>query len=289
MTVERVHELPPPPARPDDAHKGTFGRVLIVAGSTGMSGAAALAGLGALRGGAGLVSVAVPESILSVVAGIEPSFLTIPLPADDQGRISSEAADRLHEISTGMDAMAIGPGLGQSTDLAALVSELYRSRELPLVVDADGLNLLAHDGAGLGNHTAPRILTPHPGEFARLTGRSVAEIAARREGLAAEFAAEHGVVLVLKGAGTVVTGGGRLSVNPTGNNGMATGGAGDVLTGLITALLGQGMSAFGAAQLGVYLHGLAGDLAAGQLSAPGLIASDLPLFLGAAWQRWLSS
>ena len=278
-------DLPPLPERPADAHKGTFGRVAVIAGSRGMSGAAALAGLGALRGGAGLVFVCVPEGILPIVAGIEPSYLTVPLPEDDAGRIDSDGLSLIAERLAGMDAGAIGPGWGLSDRLGDLAAELYTKSPLPLVVDADALNALSDEPGRLSDHAGPRVLTPHPGEFSRLTGRSIDEIQRNRGQTASEFAAANDVVVVLKGAGTVITDGRDTFVNSSGNSGMGTGGTGDVLTGLIAALLAQGMQPLDAARLGAYLHGLAGDLAAAVHSEPGLIASDLPRYLGMAWIR----
>ena len=250
------------PDRPPDGHKGTFGHVLIIAGSRGMSGAAALAGCSALRGGAGLVTVAVPESIAPIVAGIEPSYLTLPLPEDADGRIVAGAAAVIEPRLKSVDAVAIGPGWGQSDALRLLAAELYRTLPGPLVVDADALNLLAGLSDPLQEHAGPRVLTPHPGEFARLTGRDTATIQRNREPLAREFASRHNVVLVLKGRRTIITDGATLHINPTGNSGMGTGGTGDVLTGLIAALLAQGLSPLDAARTGAHLHGLAGDLAA---------------------------
>jgi ADP-dependent NAD(P)H-hydrate dehydratase len=283
MTRQLITQLPTLPARPTDGNKGTFGRVLIMAGSRGMSGAAALAGLGALRGGAGLVYVALPREIQAIVAGIEPSFLTLGCPASIEGQFTEDALLRLEPQFSSCNAMACGPGWGQSEELQHMLGWLLQNVHLPMVVDADGLNLLAGNLEWLGASKAPRILTPHPGEFARLLESDVAAVQANRVELAVEFAARHHVILVLKGAGTVITDGQRVAINPTGNSGMATGGTGDVLTGLITALLAQGLAPFEAAQLGVYLHGLAGDLAAAELSQPGLIASDLPRYLGPAW------
>ena len=283
-----IDTLPPPPARPADGHKGTFGRVLIIGGSRGMSGAPSLAGLGALRGGAGLVFVAVPSEVLPIVAAIEPSYLTIPLATDEEhGCLSAEGLTGLRRACEGKEAIAIGPGLGLTRDTTLIVSTLYRELPQPMVVDADALNALAAQTEVLKQTTAPRILTPHPGEFARLLGTDIATVQSQREKFAAQFAAAHGVIVVLKGPRTIITDGERIAMNQTGNSGMATGGTGDVLTGLITALLGQGMSPFEAAQLGTHLHGLAGDLAAADLSQPGLIASDLPRYLGPAWRRYL--
>lgn len=281
-----VTELPEPPPREEGGHKGTFGKVLILAGSRGMSGAACLAGLGALRGGAGLVYLGVPAGIVPIVAGMEPSYLTIPLPEDADGRLGLLAQDQLESKLSSYDAVAIGPGWGQSSELTAFCRWLLKSAELPVVVDADGLNALAQILEVLKEGPVPRILTPHPGEFARLINQSVSDVQSRREELAVRFADTHDVVLVLKGHRTVVTDGSRIYINPTGNSGMATGGTGDVLTGLVTALLGQKMQPFDAAQLGVYLHGLAGDLAAEDLSKPGLISSDLPHYLARAWKAF---
>ena len=281
-----IQSLPDLPARPADGHKGTFGRVLIIAGGRGMAGAAALAGMSALRGGAGLVTVATPGAVAPIVAGFEPSYLTVPL-CETAGLICMAALSELMDRLSQSDAAAIGPGLGQSSELNEVVADIYRLAEIPLVVDADALNALSQrpDVLQLKSPPAPRILTPHPGEFARLSGLSMETIRTNREAVAVEFAAKHGIILVLKGQHTVITDGSQMAINPTGNSGMATGGSGDVLTGLLAALLGQRMEPFAAAQLGVYLHGLAGDLAAADLSQPGLIASDLPRYLAFAWKR----
>ncbi|MFQ5735060.1 MAG: NAD(P)H-hydrate dehydratase, partial [Planctomycetaceae bacterium] len=284
MTVERISQLPGLPARPADAHKGTFGKVLIIGGSSGMSGAAALAGQGALRGGAGLVFVAVPITVQPIVASLEASYLTVGLPESAEGQIAGTAQAVLEQMLPRYDAVAIGPGIGRSAELTELVRAVFAAADLPLVVDADALNALADGGPGATcpGFTAARVLTPHPGEFARLIGGDVATVQSRREETAVAYAAQNDVVLVLKGHGTLVTDGQRLAENTTGNSGMATGGSGDVLTGLLAALLAQGMPAFEAAQLAVHLHGLAGDLVAEELTQPGLIASDLPRFLPAA-------
>lgn len=277
-------DLPMPPARPENSHKGTFGKVWIIAGSRGMSGAAVLSGLGALRGGAGLLTVGVPASIQTVVASSEPSYLTRGLPDDAAGRLSYGAIDELKAELPRQDAAAFGPGIGQSAEVTELAAEFYQHAPIPMVFDADGLNALAQRPDVLAcKPQQPRILTPHPGEFARLTGRSAGDIQSQREVLAREFAAQHGVILLLKGHGTVITDGRETFVNPTGNSGMATGGTGDVLTGLITALLAQHKTPLDAARLSAWLHGRAGDLAAAELSQPGLIASDLPRYLGRAW------
>jgi ADP-dependent NAD(P)H-hydrate dehydratase len=281
--MKQVTSLPSLPERPTDGHKGTFGRVLIIAGSRGMSGAACLCGKAALRGGSGLVFVATPQSTHPIVAGYEPSYLTLPLAEDETGRIDAAALATLLERSQGMDAIALGPGLGQSTGLRLLVHELYRSLEQPMIVDADGLNLLAKSDGGLEEHAGPRVHTPHIGEFARLCGLSIGEIQADRQEIAGRFAAQHNVTLLLKGPATLITDGQRFALNTTGNSGMGTGGTGDVLTGLIASLLGQGMPAFEAAHLGAFVHGAAGDRAAVIHTERSLIASDLLDSLPDAW------
>jgi NAD(P)H-hydrate epimerase len=272
--------LPLLPPRAPDAHKGTFGTALIIGGSRGMTGAAALAGMAALRGGAGLVRVAVPDRCAETVAGYEPSYMTSPLPCDVEGRISCAAHARIVELADTATVMAIGPGLGRSPDLDRLVPQLYREIARPMVCDADALNAISTDCDSLANHAAPRVFTPHPGEFARLVGKNYP--AEERETAAQELAARCSVVVVLKGHRTFVTDGRRHWHNSTGNPGMATGGSGDSLTGLITALACQHLEPYEASRLGVYLHGLAGDLAAKELGEPSLIASDIVRFLPAA-------
>ena len=284
-TLTRISDIPQLPSRAVDSHKGSYGRAVLIGGSIGMSGAISLAGLGALRGGAGLVYLACPRSVWSAVAAIEPSYLTVPLPEDAHGRLAVSSIPEILTACQNADAVAIGPGLGQSDDLREVVSQVVRGLGVPCVVDADALNLLVDRVEILSSARSTRVLTPHPGEFARLTGLTIHEVQANREGLAEQFANRHRVVLVLKGAGTVVTDGQRLFINRTGNPGLATGGTGDVLTGLITALIAQGAAPFDAACLGCHLHGLAGDIAAEELSPPGMIASDLPKYLPLAWKR----
>jgi ADP-dependent NAD(P)H-hydrate dehydratase len=285
MSDEYLRELPRLAQRRAESHKGDYGRVLVVGGSRGMSGAACLAGVAALRGGAGLVRVAVPESIQAAVAGFEPSYLTAGLVEDREGHISGDARSQIVELAGANDVIALGPGLGLSPGLVALVSWLYRNVKKPMVVDADALNALAQLPDALSQPAAARVVTPHPGEFGRLSGLDTKTVQSRRADVALDFAGRHGVVLVLKGHGTVVTDGQRLAINPTGNPGMATGGSGDVLTGLTAALLAQKLAPFLAAQLAVYVQGLAGDLAAEQFGQTALIASDLLDFLAPALRR----
>jgi NAD(P)H-hydrate epimerase len=248
-----------------------------------MSGAAVLCGSAALRGGAGLVRVAVPTEIWQTVAAGNPCYMTAPLPQDEHGRFARNAEAELLTLSQANTVVAMGPGLGRSPAITALVSSVISQVRVPLVLDADGLNALHTDR--LGQRSGPLVMTPHPGEFARLSGLEVATVQSQRQELAGRFAAEHGVVLVLKGHGTIVTDGRRVYVNSTGNPGMATAGSGDVLTGLIAALLAQHLEPFAAAQLGVYLHGLAGDLARDALGEVGMIASDLLQYLPQAIRR----
>lgn len=276
--------LVPLPQRLLTAHKGSFGRVAIVGGSRGMAGAVALAGMASLRTGSGLVTLGVPDRCADVVAGFNPCYMCRPLPDDSMGRLSAEGRDRVDELLSVADAVAIGPGLGQSSGVRQIVAHVYRRAARPLVIDADGLNALAQRREPLSGAAGPRILTPHPGEFARLTGRPGESREVQLE-LAERLAAEHGVVCVLKGHGTLVTDGQRRYINPTGNPGMATGGSGDVLTGILVALLGQGYAPWDAACLAVFAHGLAGDLAAERLGQMGLTARDLIDWLPAAFQQ----
>jgi NAD(P)H-hydrate epimerase len=280
--LEVVRHVPTLPRRRPDSHKGDFGRALVVAGSRGMSGAAVLCASAALRGGAGLVRVAVAEGILPLVAAGNPCYMTAPLPQDEQGRLAAAAEPHLLDLARASDVVGCGPGLGRGPGPDALVAAVVSRVAAPLVVDADGLNALQRRTDLLRARPGPTVLTPHPAEFARLAGGDTAAVQADRQGRAARFAADHGVVVVLKGHGTVVTDGKQVYISTTGNPGMATGGTGDVLTGLVAALLGQGLAPFAAAQLGVYVHGLAGDLARDKLGETALIATDLLEYLPAA-------
>src|SRR5262245_44959303 len=199
------------PPRPPDAHKGTFRRVLVIAGSRGMSGAAVLCGSGALRGGAGLVQVAVPGEILPVVAAGNPCYLTAPFAQDLRGRFAASAVDDIIELTAWADVVAIGPGLGQSEAIPGLIGSVIERSGKSLVIDADGLNGLAKlSAASWRKRSTPMILTPHPGEFARLCGRSAAEVKSQRDELAVAFARDKSVILVLKGHATIVTDGTRF-------------------------------------------------------------------------------
>ncbi len=250
-----------------------------------MTGAVSLAGMAALRGGAGLVRLAVADACLETVASLEPSYMTAPVPCDRAGRIAYAARPLIVRLASAVTAVACGPGLGCSLGLTALVAWLYQNLRQPLVVDADGLNALAARPEVLGHPGGPRILTPHPGEFARLVGANRVPVE-QRETMAIDLARRSKAVVVLKGHRTLITDGHRWARNPTGNPGMATGGTGDVLTGLITSLVCQGFAAFESAQLGVYLHGLAGDLAVDHLGQESMTASDLVRFLPEAFLQY---
>jgi ADP-dependent NAD(P)H-hydrate dehydratase len=274
--MHKIESIPKLQPRASESHKGDFGKVCIIAGSLGMSGAAALAGRSTLRAGAGLVRIATPKSILPIVASIEPSFTTIPLPEDNEGRISSKAINIILDIVKDNDVIAIGPGLGTSRELRSVIEALLEQNNLKLVIDADGLNNLAAIKNWHEKLKANLVLTPHPGEMKRLwSGLFREPIHQDRQELAIKMAAETNAVIVLKGSGTIVTHSNKIYINTTGNTGMATAGSGDVLTGVIAALLGQGLSSFDAAVLGVYIHGLAGDIAAEKLGQVGMIATDI--------------
>ncbi|MDT8440750.1 MAG: NAD(P)H-hydrate dehydratase [Desulfuromonadales bacterium] len=264
------------PDRPVAGHKGTFGHLLVVAGSLGKSGAATLAARAALRGGAGLVTLACPETIQPVVAGQLAEAMTVPLPAV-AGELSATAIDPLLALLADKQALAFGPGIGVGKGSRDLTARLLAAAELPLVIDADGLNALAGQLPLLERRRhLPTVLTPHPGEMARLTGLSVAAIQADRVAIAREFAGRHQLTLVLKGARTVTaTADGRIFINGSGHAGLATAGMGDVLTGLIGSLLAQGLPAEQAAPLAVYLHGTAADRLLYRYGDAGLLAGDL--------------
>jgi len=265
--------------RPTDSNKGRFGHVLIVAGSRGKSGAAAMAGLAALRAGAGLVTVACPESVLPAIAGYAPELMTEPLPETASGALSRHALEKVLELASTRTVVAAGPGIGLSGDTRELILNLFQALPKPLIVDADALNCLAGERWSAG--PAPRILTPHPGEMGRLTGLAVPEIQTDRVSSARAFATEHKVILVLKGERTVTAlGDGRVFINPTGCPALATAGTGDILTGILSGLLAQFPDdPARAATAAVYLHGLAGELASASLSEQSVIATDLLHYL----------
>ena len=269
------------PPRAPSAHKGTFGHVLVAAGAVGKTGAAILSASGALVSGAGLVTVATPAPGLPMVAHSRPELMTEPLPVTGSGTLDREAAGRAASLAEKRDALVLGPGLGGDAPAREFVRDVLRAYQGPVIVDADGLNALAGSDRvpratdALGR-SAPVVVTPHPGEMARLVGVSTAEVQRRRLETARAFAVESGAVVVLKGQRTVVARpDGAACVNPTGNPGMATGGTGDVLSGIVGALLARGLDAWTAAVAAVYLHGAAGDDAARRRGEESLVASDL--------------
>jgi NAD(P)H-hydrate epimerase len=266
--------------RPRDSNKGMYGHVLVIAGARGKTGAAAMAGIAALRAGAGLVTVASAESAITAIAAHAPELMTEPLPETDAGSISVRAMEhgRLAGVMEKKNVIALGPGMGTHPETALFIRRLVEELAVPMVVDADALNAL--HGKELG-HRGPRILTPHPGEMSRLADRTVAEVQADRVGLARAFAQAHGVHLVLKGNRSAIAApDGRVWINPTGSPAMATAGTGDVLTGLIAGLLAQFPDQIDAALLAaVYLHGRAGELGAVKFGEKSLLATDLFEFL----------
>lgn len=269
------------------AHKGSCGHCLIIAGSTGKSGAAAMAANSAMRSGAGLVTLAVPAAIHPAVEVKTTEAMTVPLPDTSTGAISIDSLRIVRKLLSGKNAMAIGPGLGLHGEAGKVVREIVSMGELPLVLDADALNIIAKDTSCLQASLAPAlVLTPHPGEMARLSGVSIEMIESDRVEAARSFAAANSCYLLLKGAGTVIAApDGRIAINSSGNPGMASGGMGDVLTGVIVALLGQGYDPFAACCLGAFCHGLAGDMVAAQKGEVGLIATDVQEMLPYAFMR----
>lgn len=279
------------PERAEMAHKGTFGHLVVVAGSRGFAGAVKLVCTAAYRSGVGLVTAAVPETVQPVVAGALVEAMTLGLPATEADSLAYRALEQLESFAATKSAMVIGPGLSTHPATARLVRRLYKGRVLPMVVDADGLNALAAYPERLEPRAstlsrAEAVFTPHPGEMSRLTGIAVPAIQQERSEIAAYYAALWQVTVVLKGHGTIIASpDGRARRCPTGNQGMASGGTGDVLAGLIGGLLAQGMPPFEAACAGVYVHGLAGDRAAREKTPRALIASDILEALPHAWRQ----
>ncbi len=265
------------PPRPTHSHKGTYGRVFVVAASTGMTGAAALTSAGALRVGAGLVTLGAPKSLNAILEMKLTEVMTLPLPETAEGSLALDAKSHIIEaVERTKSVLAVGPGLSQHPETVALVHSLIRESDVPTVIDADGINALSKSTDILSSLSPQTVLTPHPGEMARLIGGTVEALERDRIGIAQQFAGTHNVTLVLKGAPTVIArGNGDVWINSTGNAGMATGGMGDILTGLIAGLIAQKVSPFDAAVLGVYLHGLAGDIVAESVGMHGLMAGDV--------------
>lgn len=278
------------PARPPDAHKGTFGHVFVVAGSRGFTGAVKMCCDGALRSGAGLVTAGIPAPLGDAIAAAFYEAMSLLLPATPRETLSRDALAPALQFAEGKDAVVLGPGLSRNPETVAFILEFARRVKAPMLVDADGLNALEGRPEALLEAAGPRILTPHPGEMARLAGIETADVVANRESTALGFAERYRCCLVLKGRNTLVAAPGSggapavLYVNTTGNSGLASGGTGDVLAGLIGGLMAQGLDPLDAARLGVYVHGLAGDIAAAAKTQRAMIASDVVNALPEAWR-----
>ncbi|MBP7370592.1 MAG: NAD(P)H-hydrate dehydratase [Arenimonas sp.] len=280
-------------ARPSDSHKYDYGRVFIIGGSQSMAGAPVLAGKAALRSGAGLVELCVPDCVVTVAASFDPCLITHSVVSDAHGCMAPASNAKLLQLAANADVLVCGPGMGRSPELVALVKKLWQEMPQTLIVDADALFALSLlDNDSLVQHVGARIITPHAGEMQRLLAafatsadeitsdhRSQLELAAQ------DFASRYRAMVVLKGPKTFITDGNQHSHNLTGNPGMATAGSGDVLSGIIAALMGQGLPAFEAVELAVYAHGLAGDLAANNLTELSVTANDLIGFLPQAWLK----
>lgn len=257
------------PNRADDAHKGDCGKLLLLCGAKGYTGAAYLAAMGALRSGAGLIFLGVPESIYQIEATKLNEPVVFPLP-DREGKLSEDAIPEILDRVSRVDAVLIGPGLGQSEGVFQVVKAVLEHAFCPVVLDADGINVMAAHKDILRGRTRPTILTPHAGEFARLGGRS-----GDRRSAAEEMAREIGCIVLLKGHNTVITDGNTTYINPTGNPGMAVGGSGDVLSGIIVSLLGMEISPLKAAACGAWIHGAAGDICAAEIGQYGMLPTDM--------------
>jgi len=274
-SLRRTSTVPPLPTCARDVHKGARGHVLVLAGSWRYPGAAVLAARSTLRVGCGLVTLGCPSGVRDIIAAQLLCEMSVPLPGGAPGVFSGDAVSEALDLAEHCQTVAIGPGLSLESSAQSFARNIALLAPVATVIDADGLNALTDCVTDLARAEAPRVLTPHPAEAARLLGITTAAVVAEPEGSAIELARRTGAVVVLKGAGTVVTDGEAIFVNSTGNPGMATAGAGDVLTGVIASLLAQGMTPFDGAALGVHLHGLAGDLAAAELGEHGMIASDI--------------
>ena len=277
--------------RDRQAHKGHFGHCLVIAGSIGKTGAAALSANSAMRAGSGLVTLAVAESLHAILETKTTEVMTVPLPDSNSGAVTSSAFPAIQKLLDGKDALALGPGLGSRPGTIALVQTIVESVSLPMVIDADALNALAEDITILRRKkSADIILTPHPGEMARLLGTSIPDVEAIRISVAQEFARNFGVYLILKGARTIIASPtGMAAINCSGNPGMATGGMGDVLTGIIASLLGQHYSTWDACRIGVYIHGYAADLVADEKGEIGINASDVQEMLPYAYNKLINA
>jgi len=273
MVKEHISKIP---RRKEDTHKGDFGHVFVLAGSVGMTGAAYLASKGALLSGSGLVTCGIPESLNGIMEVKLTEVMTLPLPETKSRSLGLAALGRVLQFSEKADCLAVGPGISRDKDTSRLVREVLKKVKKPVVLDADGINSLAGSEDILKKRKNPTVITPHPGEMSRLLGQKTSILQRNREKVALGFAKKYRVILVLKGYRSVVAApNGAVYVNETGNSGMSTAGVGDVLTGMIASFLGQGIEAYGAAVIGVYLHGKAGDLAARDKGQFSMLAGDV--------------
>ena len=282
MVTKYVAQLRP---RDKESHKGDYGHVFILAGSQGLTGAAYLASQAALLAGSGLVTLGIPRSLNTIMEIKLTEVMTLPLDETKECSFAASAEKKIIDFALTCDAAAIGPGVSLNGETQSLVRSLVKKLNRPIVLDADGLNAYADNAADLANDgDKPIVITPHPGELARLTGMTIDEIQRDRQAAARSASIRFGAITVLKGFQTVVAFKDEIYVNETGNPGMASGGAGDVLTGIITSLMGQGLDPFGAAKLGCHVHGMAGDLALREYGEISLTAVNVLEFLPRAFK-----
>lgn len=273
LSTDNVGRLP---KRPSDSHKGNFGRVLVLGGSIGLTGASAMASESALRSGAGLVTLGIPKSLNPIMEVKLTEVMTLPLPETEEQTFSKKSYDNIMKIVNNFDVVVIGPGMSRNPETSSLIRELCKSINKPKVIDADGLNAISDDKSILKYIDNNTIFTPHPGEMARLIGGTISDVQSDRINVAQKFAINNNVILVLKGVPTVIAEpSGEVYLNITGNPGLASGGTGDVLTGIIAGFIAQGLALKSAAILGVYIHGFAGDLAKKELGEAGMVAGDV--------------
>lgn len=282
-------ELAVLPERSQEFHKGDAGRILVIAGSAGMTGAGAMASRSCLRSGAGVVLWAIPKSLNLVAEMLEVEIVSLPVPETPSAAPSMDAREMLVEAAREADCVVLGPGLPVAGDTGELMRLLTPEIYPTLILDGGALSAIGTEMMIIRKRTSPTIITPHPGEMARITGKTIEDIQNRRRDFAVKYAKHTGAVVILKGHNTVVTNGTDVYLNATGNPGMATAGSGDVLCGIVAALVGQGLSPFAAAKLGVYLHGLAGDLALEEKGLHGIISSDMIELLPAAFRLYTAT
>ncbi len=275
MPPTNFQQLPALPIRKPDSHKGSFGRVLVIAGSAGMMGSGAMASLACLRSGCGVVLWALPKALNVIGEAQNPEVMTLPIPDTPSGAPSMDAREILVEAARETDCVVLGPGLPVAGDTGELMRLLIPEIFPPLILDGGAFSAIGTEYMIIRKRQSPTIITPHPGEMSRITGRTTTQIQEKRSDFAVKYAKHSGAVVALKGYGTVVTDGAEVYVNESGNPALSTAGSGDVLCGVIASLVGQGFSPFEAAKLGVYLHGLSGDLAARDIGDRGVIARDI--------------